>query len=128
MQRTSADQVHVEVEHGLSGPLPDVQHGAVAILNRPLSGNVRRGEEATANEFRVFWLSFLQARNMFLGKDEYVRRALGVDIVKGEGVLVFVDFLGGNFTADNTAEQTISHNLVSICPRGVPQASSSRAE
>ena len=104
MQRAPADQVHVQVEHGLSGPLPDVQHGTVAILNRPLSGNVRRGEEATANEFRVFRLGFLQARNMFFGKDQHVGRALGVDIFKGERVLVFVNFLGGNFTTDNTAE------------------------
>jgi len=104
MQRTSANQVHVQVEHRLPGPLPDIQHGTVAILNRPLSGNVSRSEEATANEFRVFRLGFLQARNMFLGKDQDVGRALGVDIFKGEGVFVFVNFLGGNFTADNTAE------------------------
>jgi len=104
MQRTSANQVHVQVEHRLPGPLPDVQHGAVAILNRPLSGNVRRGEQATANEFRVFRFGFLQTRNMFLGKDEYVGRALGMDIFKGERVPVFINFLGGNFTPDNTAE------------------------
>jgi hypothetical protein len=104
MQRAPADQVHVQVEHGLPGPLPDVQHGTVAILNRPLSGNVRCGEEATANEFRVFRLSFLQARDVFFGKDQDVGRALRVDIFKGEGVPVFINFLGGNFTPDNTAE------------------------
>ena len=104
MQRAPANQVHVQVEHGLSGPLPDVQHGTVAILNRPLSGDVRRSEEAKSNEFRVFRLSLLQARDVFFGKDQHVRRALGVDIFEGERVLVFINFLRGNFTTDNTAE------------------------
>ena len=104
MQRTSADQVHVEVEHRLSGPWPDVQYGTIAILNCPLSCNMRRGEVAKSNQFRVFRLSFLQARDMFLGEDEHVGRPLGVDIFKGERVLVFIKLLGGNFTTDNTAE------------------------
>src|SRR5579863_1147200 len=38
-----------------------------------------------------------------------MRGSLGIDIVKGVGVLVFVNFLGGNFPADNLAEQAIFH-------------------
>ena len=104
MQRAPADQVDVQVEHGLSGPWPDVQYGTIAILNCPLSCNMRRGEVAKSNEFRVFRLGFLQTRDVFFGKDQHVGWALGVDIFKGERVFVFINLLGGNFTTDNTAE------------------------
>jgi hypothetical protein len=44
---------------------------------------------------------------MLFGNDEDVGGSLGVDIFKGEDVLVFVDFLGGNFAGDDAAEETI---------------------
>jgi hypothetical protein len=41
---------------------------------------------------------------MFLGEDQHVGRALWVQIFKGIGVLVFIDFLGWHFAANDTAE------------------------
>src|ERR1700728_206156 len=44
---------------------------------------------------------------MLFGNDEDVGGSLWVDIFKGEDVLVFVDFLGGDFAGDDAAEETI---------------------
>ena len=41
---------------------------------------------------------FFQSRKMFLGNDENVRGRLGIDVFKGEDMIVFVNFLGGNFS------------------------------
>ena len=86
----------------LGGPTGEEE--SLAILNRALSCNVGRGEVAESNEFRVFCLGFLQAGNMFLGNDQHVGWTLRVDIFKGEGVHVFINFLGGDFAAKNAAE------------------------
>src|ERR1035437_1490010 len=44
---------------------------------------------------------------MLFGNDEDVGGSLWVDIFKGEDVLVFVDFLGGDLCGDDAAEETI---------------------
>jgi hypothetical protein len=41
---------------------------------------------------------------MFLGDYENVRRRLWIDVFKGEYMLVFINLLGRNLAAQNTAE------------------------
>ncbi len=81
-----------------------VQPRAVAIFNRPLSSDVRSRQVTAPHQFRVFRHRFLQARDMFLGDNQDVSRALWVQIFKGKRVLVFVNFLGWHFAANNPAE------------------------
>ena len=55
---------------------------------------------------------------MFFGNDEDVGGGLGVDVFEGEDVVVFVNFFGGDFTAEDAAEEAVggrvSHGLLSF--------------
>jgi len=100
----------MQVKHGLAGTGPDIEHRAVPVFNAALARNVRSCEMTAANGFRVFGLSFFQSADMLLGNDQHVRRRLRVDVLKRVGVFILVNFLRGNFTGDNPAEQTVSHD------------------
>src|SRR5450759_20048 len=104
LQRAPANQVHMQMENRLARARAHVQHRAVAIFNRPLPGNVRGRQVTASHQLRVFRRRFLQASNMFFREDQHVGRALGVQIFKGKRVLVFIDFLGWHFAANDTAE------------------------
>lgn len=97
----------MEVEYGLPGPGADIEDGSVALLNIALAGDVSGGEVAAADDLGVGGLGFLQSRKMFPGDYEHVRGGLRVDVFEGEDVFVFVDFLGGDFTAQDAAEEAV---------------------
>ena len=104
LQRAPADQVHMQVKNRLAGARAHVQYRAVAIFNRPLPRNLRRCQVAASHQFGVFCRGFLQASDVSFGDDQHVGRALGVQIFKSKRVLIFVNFLGRNFAANNAAE------------------------
>jgi hypothetical protein len=43
---------------------------------------------------------------MFLRNDEDVRGSFRIDILEGKNIIVFVDFFGGKFSAQDAAEKT----------------------
>ncbi len=97
----------MEVEDGLSGTRADVEDGAVSPLDVALAGDVGGGEVATADDFGVGGLGLFQSGKVFLGDDENVRGGLRVDVFEGEDVVVLVNFLGGDFTAEDAAEEAV---------------------
>ena len=104
LQRAPADQVHMQMKNRLAGARAHIQHGAVAIFNRPLPCNVRGSQMTTSDQLRIFRRCFLQASNMSFRNDQHVGRPLRVQIFKGKSVLVFVDFSGWHLAANNAAE------------------------
>lgn len=101
----------MEVEDGLSGAGADVHDSAIAVFDGALAGDVGGGELAAADEVGILGLGFLQAGNVFFGNDENMRGALRVEIFEGEGVVVFVDFLGRDFAAHDATKQAIRHSF-----------------
>src|SRR2546427_11057157 len=95
------------MEDGLARSLPDVEHGAIAIFNAALAGNVRSSQMASANCVGIFTRGFFQSTNVSFGDDQHMRRRLGIDVLECKRVLVFIDFLCGNFSTNNRAEKTI---------------------
>jgi hypothetical protein len=104
LQRTSANQVDVQVEDGLSRPGPDVQHSPVAVLDPSFVSDARGRQMAAAHQFGVFGRRFLQSGKMSFRDNQNVRGALRIQIFKGEGVLIFVDFLGWHLTANDATK------------------------
>jgi len=106
----------VEVEDRLSRARADVENGAVSLLDVALAGDLGGGEVAAADDFCVGGLGFFQSSKMLLGNDQHVRGRFGADVFEGEDMVVFVNFLGGNFAADDAAEKAvgISHSLLSF--------------
>jgi hypothetical protein len=108
---TPAQEVDVQMKHGLPRSWTHVKHGPVSLFDIPLARNLSRCEVAAANHFRVVSLRFLQSCKMFLGDDQHMRGSLRVDVFKGEHVLVFVNFLGGNLAAENAAEKAVARGV-----------------
>jgi hypothetical protein len=98
----------------LSGAGADVQDGAVSLLDVALARDFRGGEMAPSDEFGVVSLGLFQPGEMFLRDDENVRGRFGVDVFEGKYMVVFIDFLRGNFAAEDAAEEAvrISHGWV----------------
>jgi hypothetical protein len=69
---------------------------------------------AMPQQIRVFHRRLFQPGNVFLGDNQHVGGSLRVDIVKGKGVFVFVNFLGRHFAAHNAAKQASSHSVDSV--------------
>ena len=114
MQTAAPDQVQVEVEHRLTGARPYVDHCPVSILDAALPGQMGGHQLAAANDIGILGDSFFQSADMFLGDNEYMSRRLGVNVLKGEGVVVFIDFAGGYLAPNNAAEQAVTHDTSSL--------------
>jgi hypothetical protein len=97
----------MQVEDGLACAGADVEDRAVSLLDFALARNLRGGEMASADHLGVRRFRFFQAGEMFLGNDEYVRGRLRLDIFEGKDVVVFVNLLCGNFTANDATEKAI---------------------
>ena len=68
---------------------------------------LRRREMTASDDFGVVFLGFFQSGKMSLGNDQHMRRCLRIDVFEGEHVLVFMNLLGGNLSANNAAEKAI---------------------
>jgi len=104
--------VYVQVKNGLPRTRPDVEHGSVAILDAALACDIGGGELAVADKLGILGQRFFQSADVLLGNDQHVRRSLRINIVEGVGMLVFVNFLGGYFPANDAAEQAVVHDTV----------------
>src|SRR2546426_8157996 len=75
------------MEDGLACSLANVEHGAIAIFNAALAGNVRSSQMASANCIGILARSFFQPANVFFGNDQHMRRRLRIDVLKCKRVL-----------------------------------------
>ena len=97
----------MEMEDGLSGTGAYIDDGAVSVFNFALAGDLGCGEVAASDDFGVGCLRFFQSGKMPFRNDERVRGRLRIDVLEGKNVLVFVDLLGRNFSADDAAKETV---------------------
>ena len=104
----AAKHVQVNVEHRLAGIGLAVEHKACArFFDAEFLRNNLCAVEHLAHELAVGRLHVHDGRNVALGHYQKVYRGLRGNVVEGEHVIVFVDFLGRNFTLDDFAEKTI---------------------
>lgn len=102
--------MNVEVKDRLAGARSNIEHCPVSVFNAALARNLGRREMTTADDFRVFTMGFFQSTHMPLGNNQHMGRGLGIDVLKRVSVFIFINFLGGNFTRNDPAEQTVSHD------------------
>jgi len=105
-----ADQMDMNVEHGLPRFRSHVEDSAVAVFDSALASDGGGGQVKASDELCVFRLSFFQATNMLLGNNQNVRGRLRIDVLEGDRVLVFIYFLGGDFAVDDAAEEAVCHS------------------
>ena len=85
----------------------DVENCAISVFDVALTRDLGRDEMASADDFGVGCLGFFQSREMFFGNDQYVCWRLRIDVFKGENMVVFMDFLCGNFSANDAAKEAV---------------------
>lgn len=104
----AAKHVQVDVEHRLSGVGLAVEYEACArFFDTEFLGDNLCAVKHLAHQFAVGGLHVHNRRNVALGHYQKVHRGLRGDVVEGEHVVVFVDFLGRDFTLDDFAEKTV---------------------
>ena len=110
----SADDVQVDVEHRLAGISLAVEHKTgTAFFETEVLRDKLCTVEHLAHEFTIFRLHVHDSRDVALRHDQEVYRCLRGDVVEGENIVVFVDFLGRDFTLDDFAEKTIfTHSVI----------------
>ena len=109
MQISTSDEMHMEVEDGLTRAWTYIEHRAITIFNAALASDLRSDQVATAYGLGIFGCGFLQAPNVFFGNDENVRGGLRINVFEGKGVGVFINLFGRHFATDDAAEKTIFH-------------------
>ena len=100
--------MQVNVEHRLARVGLAVEHKAcAAFFDAEFLGDNLCAVKHLAHQFAVGRLHVHDGRNMALGHYQKVYRSLRGDVVEGEHVVIFVDFLGRDFSLDDFAEKTI---------------------
>ena len=115
----SAEHVQVNVEHRLSGVGLAVEYESCAgFLDAEFLRDNLCAVEHLAHEFAIFGLHVHDGCNVALRHHQKVHRSLRGDVVEGEYVIVFVDFLGRDFSLDNFAEKTVfTHSNYKVVKR-----------
>lgn len=106
----SAQQMQMQMENCLARVRAHVVNGAKTVLQLAFAGDFCRHQLAIANNFSIVFHRLINSDNMLLGNDQYMRRRLRFDVFKDESLLIFVNFLGRNFSRDDLAEQAVSHS------------------
>jgi len=104
-----ADQVNVKVENRLASSRTDIEHRAVAVLDPSLAGNLSGHQMTASDHLGILRGRFLETSNVFFGDHQHVGGCLGMDVLKGKRMLVFIDFLRGELTGDDAAKQAVCH-------------------
>lgn len=103
-QGAAAEQVDVDVVHGLATIGSGIDDGAVSVSESFGARNLCRGPLKVAQQFLLFFLSMSDGRDMFSRNDEDVHGRLRLYVCKGVAMIILVDGFGGNASIDNLAE------------------------
>jgi hypothetical protein len=96
--------MHVQVEDRLSGARPNIEDGAVSLLDVALARDLGGSKVAAADHFGVGGLRLFQSSKMFLRNNKHVRGRLRPNVFERKDVFIFVNFFGGYLSADHAAE------------------------
>ena len=109
-QFLAAQNVEVEMLHGLSAVLTAVGDHAVTVLRQPkLPGNHGDRLQHCRHGGKVLLTHLLNGGNMGLGDHQHVNGGVGVDIVEGVDVFVLVHLLGGDLPCYDLTKQAVFH-------------------
>jgi hypothetical protein len=116
-QRSTAQQMNVQVKHRLPRAGANVQHSSIPALNLAVTRDLRRGKVTASDDLCVGSFRFFQSGEMPLGNNQNVSGRLRLNIFKGENVFVFINFLGGNIAANDATKKTIGIGHIESSPK-----------
>jgi len=98
--------MHVEMKNGLPGLFPIVKDKA-KVLNTLFFGYLTPHPHQFAEKLFVPGLKSRRGADMFFGNYQEMDWCLGRNIPKGEKIIVFIQGIRRNFTANNFTEQAV---------------------
>ena len=119
----AAEKMKVDVKDGLPGVLAAVDHQAVAIVQTKFFTGKFRGHAHDVPDERIIRFGqIIERGDLSLGDHEHMRRCLGVDVLKRQALVVFVDDVRWNLTVDDLFEKGLfSHALYEAPWPGGPE-------
>lgn len=106
VQRSTAEDMDVQVKHSLTTVIAGVDDGAVAIVQAQLSGDNGDHLQQMSAEFGVGGGEFSQRGDGLFGNEQNMHGRLWTDVVEGHAVLIFVDDAGRDFAVDDFLEDS----------------------
>jgi hypothetical protein len=87
--------VEVEVIDTLAGFMVAIHQGTItALRDSQLARYLLCGQMDLSHEHRILRTQVVQGSDMTFRDDQYMDRGLGMDVVKGKHVIVFIDRFG----------------------------------
>ncbi len=102
--------MQVQMENGLSGIATDVIDRAKAMLQIAFTRYFCRHGLAVANKLGILFCRLVNADDVLLRNNQNMGWGLRIDVLKGEGLLVFIHLPRRNPAGDDFAEKAISHS------------------
>ncbi len=99
--------MHMQMVHRLPAIRARVDHNTIAAREAFVAGNFGGGFKQGAEERGVAGGGVVKRGDVPARNDENVDRGLGVDVGKGEKILILVNRPGGNLTGGDFAKETI---------------------
>jgi hypothetical protein len=91
-------------------------HPVTAFIKAPFRGDGLGDKEQMPNELTIRDNETVNIVNVFFRHDERMDRRLGIDVLKSDRVLIFVDDRGGNLFLDDLAKQAVRSRTHYIFP------------
>lgn len=99
----------MEMRHQLPAMFALIEDQAIAFFQAKFLGDLFSYQQGIAQQFRVFGLA--QVADVFLGHDKQVDRRLRRDVFDDDEILILVDGVGFQFSADDFAENILDHEI-----------------
>ncbi len=116
-ERAAAEQVNVEMIHGLASVGTGVDDHAVAFVEVVGAGDAGGGPEQVAEQFAVAPGGLGHGDDVLARGDEDVDRRLRMDVCEGVAELILVEGGGGNAPFNDHAKEA-AHGAFSLQERG----------
>ena len=100
--------MEMQVRYALTGLLPDVGHHPVT-LQTQLLGDLGDHGKDVGHHRRVVLADLCHRGDMHFGNHQKMGGRLGIDVIEGEADLILIDFVGGDLSLRDLAEQTTAH-------------------
>ncbi len=105
---SSANEVEMDMIYLLSAMLVAVEYQPVSILCYPFRFCYLFGcQKEFPHQGSIIFLYLVYRGYMFLGNDEDMDRALGIDIPEGQDLLILKDYIRFYLTTGHLAEQAV---------------------
>jgi hypothetical protein len=104
----ACEQMKMNMKNGLAGIMAVIDDHPVTAFIKPSFGSDFFGnKKQVTDDFAVYYGDTVNIRNVFFRDNERMDRCLGIDVLKGDRMLVLMDDLCGDLFFNDVAKQAV---------------------